>query len=451
MEPHPPLGKLLIALGEKIVDANPATVKGGTQDNNFLSTDYGREFPKDFSFAGYRLFPALLAWLTAPLLFLIFLLITRNALASTLFSFFYVFDNALIVHMRGAMLESTLLFFSAAVILAFLLLLEPQKNTQRFMWASALFGASFGLALATKVVALVLVLAIPALLWKLWPNTRRMGQFAVVSLVTFLIAYCGVWYLHFSIAKTVNPLLPDKGYYQASETYKRILTQKKTGSLLAFPVMLRDSITFVGHYNNGAPRLDLAKSDENGSPWFLWPLGARTINYRWETPDSKVYRYLYLQSNPVVWLVSLFAVLASFALLLTNAIASPAQTVRQPFLLFFFTFLYTGYMAGISQIHRVMYLYHYFLPLMISFILVAIVWMNIQRLGKFVISEEQKLTGLMILAGLICISYQFYRPLTYYEPLSKEQVQHRAILPVWELTCIGCPKENMFAIPRADN
>jgi hypothetical protein len=54
MEPHPPLGKLLIALGERVLHAN-------STDDQFIGVDYAHNPPADFSLAGYRLFPVLLA------------------------------------------------------------------------------------------------------------------------------------------------------------------------------------------------------------------------------------------------------------------------------------------------------------------------------------------------------------------------------------------------------
>ena len=104
MEPHPPLGKLLIALGEKMLDRN-------AEDNQFITTDYAKDPPPGFDFTGYRLFPVLLAWLTAPLLFMSILVLSRHWLWSVLLTFPYVFDTALIVHSRGAMLDGIMLFF----------------------------------------------------------------------------------------------------------------------------------------------------------------------------------------------------------------------------------------------------------------------------------------------------------------------------------------------------
>src|SRR3990167_10297179 len=54
MEPHPPLGKLFIALGEKILNRNEL-------DNQFITTDYAQNPPAGFSFTSYRLLPVLFA------------------------------------------------------------------------------------------------------------------------------------------------------------------------------------------------------------------------------------------------------------------------------------------------------------------------------------------------------------------------------------------------------
>jgi len=181
MEPHPPLGKMMIALGEKLVNANPT-------DDQFIGTDYASNPPPGFSFVGYRLFPVLLAWFTVPVLFGIFWLLTRKALKSTVFTMLYALDNAMIVHNRSAMLESTLLFFGMLTVLSFLLLLEWRNDRRKFMWASMLFGAAFGLTLATKAFGLIFILLVPALLWAFRKNWRQFARFAWLSMLTSLVS-----------------------------------------------------------------------------------------------------------------------------------------------------------------------------------------------------------------------------------------------------------------------
>lgn len=439
MEPHPPLGKLMIAAGEVLLNRNP-------EDNQFIGTDYATNPPAGFSFAGYRFFPVMLAWFTVPVVFAIFMLVTRRKhLWALLLSFLYVFDNAYIVHSRSAMLESTMLFFSALTVLAFLLLLEWKNDPKRLRNVSILLGASFAAALATKAFALLFVLLVPFALIALWPNVRTFAKhFLLPAVIAFAVVYCGIWQIHFSRGTTIVPTLPDAGYYQASEEYKTILANGKTSSPFAFPYMLRDSLAFVGHYQAGVPKLDLAKADENGSPWFLWPLGGRTISYRWETPDGSAYRYLYLQSNPVVWGLGFLGVLLTFALLTASVLAPGNVVLQNRFRMFVLFTLYCGFMAAVSRIDRVMYLYHYFLPLFFSFILFGYAFVEIQNIAKFKLTDDRKTTILLTLGVLIFGAFQFFRPLSYYEAISDEAFVRRAWLQIWELKCVHCTADSPF-------
>ncbi|MFA5273504.1 MAG: phospholipid carrier-dependent glycosyltransferase [Candidatus Peribacter sp.] len=448
MEPHPPLAKLLIALGEKMYHPNVAT-------DQFITTDYARDLPDGFSFVGYRFFPALLAWLTAPVLFGIFLLLTRNPQQSTLLSFLYIFDNALIVHARGAMLESTLLFFIALTILAFLLLLETKNKPNAFFTSAALFGASFGAAMTTKDTALILILLLPFLLWRLWSEDRKdmraiqqkIGRMLGAMGVSFAVVFCGVWYAHFAIGTHVNPSLPDNGYYQASDEYKAILDQGLTRAFSSFPVMLQDSLKFTSHYARGVPRLDLCKKDENGSPFYFWPLGARSINFRWETPEGTNYRYLYLQVNPIVWWASFAAVLLALGLLASQLFFPFKEHLKHRFMLTVFVTLYICYMIAISSLDRVMYLYHYFPPLFFGFIILGLVFLELKRFWVWEFTPQGRKMGLLLFGLLIFAAFQFYRPLTYYQPLTDEQFRRRAFFPLWELTCVKCDKVSSLVVP----
>ena len=444
MEQHPPLGKLLIALGEKIVNANDV-------DNAFIGTDYATGFEDAFSFAGYRFFPALLAWLTAPLFFLVFLKLTKRPDWSALLTFPYIFDNALIVHLRGAMLEGPLLFFVVATILLFLHVVEPQKKPGHFLTASLWFGIALALVATTKLLGLVLILLIPAVLIKLYPHGKAIRSFLLLAGCGFLVTYVAVWHIHFSLAGTVNPSLPDAGLYQTSATYKQIIANDGTRSLVAFPVMLRDSLKFVRHYNRGTPRLDLCKADENASPFFFWPLGARSINYRWTSVNALTYRYLYLQANPAVWWTGFLAVMLAISLFLGSVLAPARWHFKNPYLLLVFVGLYASYMIAISRIDRVLYLYHYFIPLLFTFIIIALMFLEIDRIGSFILNAQRKTIILLCFGALIFLGFEFYRPLTYYEPITKAQMERRAFFPLWELSCVNCRKKSILVVPGKSN
>lgn len=442
MEQHPPLGKLLIAAGEAILDANDV-------DNQFITTDYGRNPPAGFSLAGYRLFPTLLAWLTAPILFLCFWLMSRNLALAVFGSFLYTFDNALIVHSRGAMLESPLMFFSAATILGFLLCIHNVAHKQRLLLSAALFGGAFAAAMTTKVVALILILLAPALLWILWAKRRHLGQAILVAVLAFALVYAAVWIVHFSLGQKVVPQLNNSGYYETSPGGRAIVDEGRGGSLFAFPTQLADSLQFVTRYNQGVPELDLCKDDENGSPFFLWPIGARSINYRWETGDSgETYRHLYLQVNPVVWGLGLLGLLCAAALLVGRVLMPETPPLKNGKLLATFSALYVGYMLAISQLDRVMYLYHYFTPLLFSFFLICLVLLELKQISRFQLTNERRTIFIFILCAYMVAGWYHFRGFTYYEPMTKEAVTSRAWLDLWDLHCVGCDHSNYMVNPR---
>lgn len=443
MEQHPPLGKLLIALGEKIVNANE-------NDSQFINTDYATGIEPSFSFAGYRLFPTLLAWLTAPVLFFIFLYFTGNPVIAALLSFLYIFDNAEIVHSRGAMVDAPLTFFGMLLALIFV---HAQANKQKDMWKfgllAAAFGVTFGLILTTKAVGLIFILFLPAILWRLYPDWKKIVIFSGVSLLGFLISSAAVWQIHFALGKKIVPELNNSGYYQASDAYKQILAEGKSGSLSSFPVMITDSLKYITFYNGGVPRLDLCKPDENGSPAYFWPFGARSINYRWEKTADGAVRYLYLQSNPVAWaLGGIGVIMSGFLLLSIFLIPGRRKSLKHGYLLFVFAAMYGSYMIAILQLDRVMYLYHYFIPLLLSFILFGLVLINIDQIGRWKLNDEQKVILMTGLGVLIFAAFHFFRPLSYYEPIKNDAFQRRAFFPLWELTCVDCQKVSGLVVPR---
>jgi len=438
---HPPLGQILIALGEKLVRANAI-------NNQFLNSDYAQHLPTGFSFTGYRLIPVLLAWFTAPLIFGIFLLLTKSHVFAALLSCLYIFDNALIVHLRGAMLEGPLLFFTALTILLFLLLPEWKQRPRCFIYGSILFGICFGLLVTTKPTGFILLLLFPALCLRLLPDWNKCLISISLAAFGFCLIFVAVWQVHFALVYRINPALPNNGYYQISAEYKQILAEKRNGSLLAFPVMLRDSLKYAADYNKNVPRLNLCKPEENGSPAFFWPFGARAINYRWETADGKSYKYLYLQSNPVVWAMGLVGVFLASCLLLASLLLPLREQLQHRLLLATFLVLYVGYMLAVSSINRVMYLYHYFPPLLFSFCLLALSFREIKTIGNWRLNESRKTIILLFLVACIFVSYQFYRPLTYYKPLTDAAFRQRMIFPLWDLRCVKCDRNSPLVVPR---
>lgn len=445
MEPHPPLGKLLIALGEAMVGANAS-------NDQFIGTDHAKNTPEGFSFKGYRFFPALFTWLAAPVFFWFFFLITGRHLWALCLSGLYLFDNALLVHGRGAMLESIQIFFVAWMLLAFIMLWRRERSSTvaKAVWAIVL-GAAFGAVIVTKVNGLILVILFPLLFWQLRAKPKKAFLTMSWAVLGGMLVYCGVWWVHFSVARSPDARLPNQGWYQASAEYKAIVSQGREGSLLVFPTLLRDSFSFVAHYQRGVPRLNLCNQNENGSPAIFWPFGARAINYRWERNEGLT-RYLYLVPNPVGWMLALGGVAAGVGLLLGSWVLALRRRLRSRALILGFSAMYLGYMVVMLNLPRVMYLYHYFIPLICGFVLVALVlreWRYTPRLlGRMPAWGSTALPLLLLIAQ--GAAFWFMSPLTYAKPLSDEQLRSRNLFTLWDIRPAGADPVNGIAKPLCD-
>ena len=424
MEPHPPLGKLLIALGEHLVSPNIAT-------DQFLKTDQASELPADFSFAGYRFFPALFAWLAAGVLFLLFLEITGCAVRAFIFTTPYLFDNALIVHSRGAMLEGPQLFF----VILFLLFLNRWLKQAAGRFDTLFLGLALGAALSIKINSAFL-LVLPLVGW--WFQRKQIrgvvsAVFTIYASALFLV--CCVWMVHFHLGKKIEPALPNAGFYNASDEYKSSLLG---GSQVNFFTALSDNIGYARNYTAGVPSLNPCKQGENGSHPLFWPLGGSAILYRWDSSNDLV-RYLYLQSNPASWGLALLAVLiisASALVTFTHDHGAAAKKL-QPFALTLL-FGYWAYMLTVLNVERVLYLYHYFMPLVLGYILLPFAVDSIERIGRYRIGPSQRWIVLGVCVSIIVASYIFFSPLTYYQPLTSDQLQSRGLLSLWKLRCVNC-------------
>jgi dolichyl-phosphate-mannose-protein mannosyltransferase len=437
-EPHPPWGKLLIAAGNKILDPNPGV------HVDFEQTDYTKSIPVGYSFKGFRFFPALFAWLNSGLFYSVALTLTQAPAWALTLSTLYLLDNALIVHSRGTMLDSIQLFGVLLALLGFFKMYR--RNEFSTLW---MIMMSTGIAWATwtKLNGLVLILLVPGMLLLpkgigLIDRVHKAKKSWGIGALVFLFFTIFVWQLHFSLGQNIEPKLNRNGWYQASDELIEIKTHPENNNnfISNFYIQFRDYMKFIGHYEKGVPKLDLCKKGENGSPFYWWPFGAKTINYRWETKDSgKSYSYLYLQVNPIVWGFALISVLLTFAYFIMRCIFEeiriPEESEKKLFMLFS---LYVGYMVAIARIDRVMYLYHYFIPLVFSFVMVMI-WLPYLTKKIFIPKfKAQEILVQVIFITLITSAYLFYRPFSYYEPINCESFKARNIFPGWMLKGINC-------------
>ena len=421
MEPHPPLGKMLIALGEVLLHPNEKIDKSA-----FDRTDYIRHFPKGMSFAGYRLFPALFAWLNVVLFFLILKELTKDDLLAFFGSFLYLFDNALITHSRAAMLESIQLFFIFGSIWWFIKKYEVRKSWRDYL----ILGVWSGFAIAVKANSAILLLLFVLWAWKDIRGGKRAG--VIIDGTLYALAagaiFFGVFYLHFALGQK----MPTHKNYAISKEYKTIIQKGETANPLYFATMMRDNLEYMSDYQKGVPKLNLCKPGENGSLFIGWPLGIKAINYRWEKHGAQV-QYIYLQGNPVTWMLGLIAIFLAIVLVVAVFVfKAPVKNRRIFEYIAAFTFIYVSYMIAVGQIPRVMYLYHYFIPLTISYIVAVLILYYLFE--EEIVKRDRVVWGSIVtIAAAIVFAWWFYSPLSYYKPLTTQEFNKRIWFEYWQL------------------
>lgn len=462
-EAHPPLGKLLIAAGEYWIGGN------NPQDWQVLAQYKhitGEQLPKTFVFSGMRMLPTLFGMFSALLVYGLMLSLTgKKPVMALLFTALYVFENAYIVHFRAAHLDSFQFFFSVA---AFWLFADAWQSAKPLSWRTYAALAGFiALAMMVKVNAVLLVLLLPVLYWRELASTRPtvgyafmplrvartlsnnamasqnqkryavrtlLGDFvkkSLAALVAGIIVCVTVFAVHVSLGRKLPDINTSTGWADLayfSPAYRQFIEQQ--GSLTPAVLLAagQDYFAFMQNSHLSSPKLESCKAGENGSSPLSWPLMTKTFNYRWDSKNGQT-RYLQLAGNPFSWGLAFVALLASFSLVISHRLlAVPVRDqalYRQIEVYCGFYLLYMGLHVYFSS-KRVMYLYHYFLGLLISFILVALLWQYLERAHPNLRRYRYGFLSLM-LVGIVA-GYLFISPLTYHQPLDKPSCELRNLL-----------------------
>lgn len=437
MENHPPLGKMLIALGEAAVGAN-----AGRETTALLHTDHvgQAQLPPGFSFAGVRLASVIGLILASALLYLLLFETTRSRAVALCFALLLPLDNASVTHARAAMLEGIQLPFVLLALWLFARCTRPSLDVRLHHYL--LLAAAIGLALSVKLNAAPLLLLPPVLLGlELWRGRgalelRRVALRSLSSGAVTVFGICAVFFGVFWLQIAQSPNLIEGRTYKASPEFLAALGDGRAAAPSTFLVGVRDHLRYIAEYSEGVPRFDACKPGENGSPALHWPLGGKTINYRWAKVDvegqTKV-DYTYLVANPLVWLPVFVGMLLSFALLtawrLFGLVPSDLRLLGWIALM---STLYLGYMLAILQVERVMYLYHYLLPLVFGIVNLALLFSYLFR-ESLARGDWHPRLNLAAFAGLVLAGFLYFAPFTYGWPLTETEVEQRAWLQVWKL------------------
>ena len=442
-ETHPPLGKMLVALGESMSGANKNV------DKHILTLDKridGEALPKDFSFSGMRLMPSLFAALSALLFLGLIHELLGGWLVSLLFSGLYVFENAFVVHFRATHLDSFQMFFAVGAIWHFVHLWK--KPAELKWWEYALLSIWCGLAIMVKVNGVFLLAIFPILYFKDIKITdettlgKLIKEFCLKAgsvVVALTLVFFVVFYVHALNGQKMpdaNSASGRKDIPFMSPEYREFLEKRRTLTPYVVYSIVRDNFHFMQVDNKGVPKLDNYKPGENGSHPLHWLFHDRNINYRWDSANGKT-AYVQLVGNQLAWYCGTVAIILSLILVINCRIfaVEPRGNIQTYRIIEALTLLYLAFMAlnlwMISQ--RVLYLYHYFMGLMISYVLLALMWKYLGEVHQWF--NRHRLKILAIAVALFTLSYWFFLPLTNHYPMTKEQCELRNI---WLSHIVDC-------------
>lgn len=462
---HPPLGLALIAAGDALLHPNRGI------DTRLVGWDKqiaGEKIPRGYSFAGVRLAPGVFAVLGAVLFFALMLALTQSTLAALALGNLYVFENAFIVQFRAAQLDAFQIAFVLAALLCFVV--SARRGGRSSPRLELLFGVAFGLAVAVKVNAAVLALLGAMLIarrigigWRSAPRARLLltaARDGAVMAGGCLAAIAAVFTLHIAI----NRLPPDpaspagrKDLAFISSPYSAYLHRERPLSPAVVWAATRDYSRFMTADFKGVPR-----TDPNGSKPLDWPLQRGAINYRWDSTGKQT-AYVQLAGNPVGWLLGLAALVGALGLIaalpfrrlpiaavpraeLPRAPTTPAPRPITPgplgapplgaplarperrALMVMLALQYLVFMAVHVYLgtQRVMYLYHYFIALLLTFCLVPLVAAEAAERWPVLRAWRAVLLGAMCLS--LWAGFLFYAPLTFHWYLTHGQCEWRNVL-----------------------
>ena len=440
MEPHPPLGKLLMAVGEVWFGGNENVNK-----SKLLETDYltGDNAPPEMTYKGFR-WPSTVMMAFAVLFFYgIINCITQRAWLAAAFTSLVIFDNALVVHSRAVHLDGIQLFFILAELYLFTRIVTSGKPIR--LRDYVLLGTFIGLATSVKATSAIEFLLLAMLFgvdqwhnikqWKWLALIKRIAVTVPAGVIPAVAVFLAVFYIHIGLGTKV---VADRTY-KASPEYLNQIRMGDTWSFKTFSLGMRDNWKFMSEYADGVPRLDVCKPDENGSYAINWPLSSKTISYRWDknTVDGKtITKYKYLIGNPIVWFSIVGGIILSIGLIIGRYVYNnPVKDEKLFYWICAFTGLYVSYMVAILQIERVMYLYHYFIPLVFGAINLALIYTYIYR-EEVIANNKHTIINTALFATLVIAIFALFSPFTYGFGLTEDQFELRNWFSFWKLQVV---------------
>jgi dolichyl-phosphate-mannose--protein O-mannosyl transferase len=375
---HPPHGKLLLTVGAVLGGYD------GSQSFESIGLPYN-DHPVFF----LRLIPALCG-IATPVLFFFFL---RGAGGSFPIAWIggllLALDNALILETRTMLFDGVLVASSLGAFVCLWAIERASSNARAWGWALGC-GALAGLAVGTKFTGL----AVPALagLWlahRWWTSRARQARGLIVRqgiamVIAGGVVYIAGWFIHFSLLTQPGPA---DAFHPTTGRFVEDLR--------------------VAHRTMIDANANMVATHPDASHPLTWPI-MTVPPYFWSGDHGAVE---YLIGNPVVWWGSslvLLVLLVHFGLVLARQVKPLARpsTSRLWWLLSAYALSYLPFF----RVTRILFLYHYFTPLILA-LACGLIWLD--QIGwTRTDSARQRISYYGVIAAAV-VGFLLMSPMTY--------------------------------------
>ncbi len=341
---HPPHAKLLIAGGARLLG-----YRGGVE---FRAIDdpYG-----DVSPFPVRFVPALAGTFLPLIVYTLMLQLGGSRPAALFATLLVLLDNALLLQTRVIALDGILLSSTLLSLVAILAALRAQSHVRRSAYCFVA-GAMAALAAGSKYTGLIAI--------------GLVGSCIVVEIVRAVTDKQVVWYwLRKSLWIMAGFVMT---YGIGWQLHFALLTVPGAGDMWGLPTghFLADMIdTQIKMLTSN---IDLSARHPDSSPWWAWPLMHAPLFY-WLHEKAR----LYLFGNPIIWWtasVMLVVVLVNLVLVRVCDLKVVSDRERKP-ILWLPVIGFIGAYLPLSQVGRVLFLYHYFTAFVFS-IVTVVLWLD---------------------------------------------------------------------------
>lgn len=410
---HPPLGKLIIALGARwggyaeYLKTHPA----------FEFKDIGEKFG-DLPILSFRFFPALAGSLIPLTIFFFLLSLDTKKSTALLASLFCLLETALLTQSRFILLDAFLILFGF-LGLGFFFFAQKKSSPYFFLILSGLF---LGASIAVKWTGLSFLGMALIFLFIDWLDANEKEIFRLLKKIFskklfdknfFLPKFNPAIFKKTSLSLLAILAFAFLVYIFSFAVHFNLLSIKGSGNDFMEENFRQNQIGFWGKFVQLNQKINLYNSSltaphPDSSLFWQWPILKKPVHY-WDGGQARVIFF----GNPVLWLGGFLGVI--LFLIFWKKIQLSQKTKFVILLGFWSNFL------PFLSVTRALFLYHYLSALIFSFIMWAIVLTEVFDQKKPWVKKFQ-----IIFVFLALISFFLFSFLSYgAEPLGQ---WHRKLL-----------------------